>query len=91
MAAFENIFSAFVRRQRLGFWLFAAAAGLIECWSYRFWIESDGVNYLDVAMSINGMLVGQRRPERGPKFFRPYPTSTFPPPFQSIRKKMADK
>lgn len=38
-----------MRRQRFGFWLFASTAGLIQCWSYRFWIESDGVNYLDVA------------------------------------------
>src|SRR5579863_565644 len=49
MTGFENITSVVMRRQRLGFWLFALAAGLIECWSYRFWMESDGVNYLDVA------------------------------------------
>ena len=38
-----------MRRQRFWFWLFASAAGLIQCWSYRFWIEPDGINYLDVA------------------------------------------
>jgi hypothetical protein len=38
-----------MRRQRFWFWLFASAAGVTQCWSYRFWIEPDGVNYLDVA------------------------------------------
>ena len=40
-----------LRRQRFWFWLFASGAGLVQCWSYRFWIEPDGVNYLDVATS----------------------------------------
>ena len=38
-----------MRPLRSWFWSFATLAGLIQCWSYRFWIEPDGVNYLDVA------------------------------------------
>src|SRR5215469_13482380 len=40
---------AIMRRQRIWFWIFASTAGLFQCWSYRFWIEPDGVNYLDIA------------------------------------------
>lgn len=40
---------AVMRRQRFWFWVFAPTVGLVQCWSYRFWIEPDGVNYLDVA------------------------------------------
>ena len=38
-----------LRRQRFWFWVLASTAGFLQCWSYRYWIESDGVNYLDVA------------------------------------------
>jgi hypothetical protein len=31
------------------FWIFAAASGLFQAWQYRFYIDPDGVNYLDVA------------------------------------------
>lgn len=36
-------------RYRGAFWLFASLAGLVQAWQYRFWIEPDGLNYLDVA------------------------------------------
>jgi hypothetical protein len=36
-------------RVRIAFWSFAFVAGLLQAWSYRFYIEPDGVNYLDVA------------------------------------------
>jgi hypothetical protein len=38
-----------MRRLRIWFWVFASTADLLKCWSYRFWIGPDGVNYLDVA------------------------------------------
>jgi hypothetical protein len=38
-----------LRQQRFWFWVLASTAGFAQCWSYRYWIESDGVNYLDVA------------------------------------------
>src|SRR5246127_2550012 len=38
-----------LRQQRFWFWVLASTAGFVQCWSYRYWIESDGVNYLDVA------------------------------------------
>jgi hypothetical protein len=38
-----------LRQQRFWFWALASTAGFVQCWSYRYWIESDGVNYLDVA------------------------------------------
>jgi hypothetical protein len=44
-----DILPAVMREHRFWFWLFASASGLAQCWSYRFWIEPDGVNYLDGA------------------------------------------
>jgi hypothetical protein len=38
-----------MNRKRAAFWIFAVIAGALQCWSYRFWIEPDGINYLDVA------------------------------------------
>jgi len=38
-----------VRKTRVIFWSFAVTASFIQAWSYRFYIEPDGVNYLDVA------------------------------------------
>src|ERR1700675_4520034 len=38
-------------RQRVLFWIVASTAGFLQCWCYRYWIESDGVNYLDVAFA----------------------------------------
>ena len=38
-----------VRKVRLTFWTFALLAGFLQAWSYRFFIEPDGVNYLDIA------------------------------------------
>ena len=38
-----------MRVYRALFWVLAASAGLFQVWAYRFWIEPDGVNYLDVA------------------------------------------
>ena len=38
-----------VNRYRAWFWVFAISAGLFQTWVSRFYIEPDGVNYLDVA------------------------------------------
>jgi hypothetical protein len=38
-----------LRNTRLTFWSFAVVIGLLQAWSYRFYIEPDGVNYLDIA------------------------------------------
>jgi hypothetical protein len=38
-----------LRRVRMASWSFAFVAGILQAWSYRFYIEPDGVNYLDVA------------------------------------------
>jgi hypothetical protein len=38
-----------MRWYRCAFWIFATASGLLQAWQYRFFIEPDGVNYLDVA------------------------------------------
>jgi hypothetical protein len=38
-----------LRNVRLTFWTFALIAGILQAWSYRFFIEPDGVNYLDIA------------------------------------------
>ena len=38
-----------VNRYRAWFWIFAIPAGLFQTWVSRFYIEPDGVNYLDVA------------------------------------------
>jgi hypothetical protein len=36
-------------RKRLLFWVIAVSSGAYQAWTYRFWIEPDGVNYLDIA------------------------------------------
>jgi 4-amino-4-deoxy-L-arabinose transferase-like glycosyltransferase len=38
-----------LRITRLTFWGFAVSAGILQTWSYRFYIEPDGVNYLDIS------------------------------------------
>jgi hypothetical protein len=38
-----------LRNTRLTFWGFAVSAGILQTWSYRFYIEPDGVNYLDIS------------------------------------------
>ncbi len=38
-----------VRKTKVFFWSLAVSAGFIQAWGYRFYIEPDGVNYLDVA------------------------------------------
>ena len=38
-----------LRKTKVVFWIFAATAGVLQTWSYRFYIEPDGVNYLDIA------------------------------------------
>jgi hypothetical protein len=38
-----------LRSIRATFWGFAVAAGILQAWSDRFYIEPDGVNYLDIA------------------------------------------
>jgi hypothetical protein len=42
-----------VRKTRVIFWSLAVTAGFIQAWSYRFYIEPDGVNYLDVATAYS--------------------------------------
>lgn len=36
-------------RFRIAFWCFAVIAGFLQAWAGRFYIEPDGVNYLDIA------------------------------------------
>lgn len=38
-----------MRWYRSAFWILAVFSGLFQAWQYRFFIEPDGVNYLDVA------------------------------------------
>ena len=38
-----------MRWYRSAFWMIAVFSGLFQAWQYRFFIEPDGVNYLDVA------------------------------------------
>src|ERR1700730_18642675 len=38
-----------LRKTKVAFWIFAVTAGVLQTWSYRFYIEPDGVNYLDIA------------------------------------------
>ncbi len=38
-----------MRWYRFAFWIFATASGFFQAWQYRFYVEPDGVNYLDVA------------------------------------------
>ncbi len=40
-----------VNRYRAWFWVLAVSAGLFQTWASRFYIEPDGVNYLDVAVA----------------------------------------
>ena len=37
------------KRIRIAFWFFAVIAGFLEAWEGRFYMEPDGVNYLDIA------------------------------------------
>lgn len=37
------------KQMRFAFWCFAAVAGFLQAWGGRFYIEPDGVNYLDIA------------------------------------------
>lgn len=36
-------------KKKAAFWTFACVAAALQAWAYRFWIEPDGVNYLDIA------------------------------------------
>jgi hypothetical protein len=38
-----------LRNTRITFWSYAVIAGISQAWSSRFYIEPDGVNYLDIA------------------------------------------
>jgi hypothetical protein len=38
-----------LRNTRITFWSFAVLAGISQAWGSRFYIEPDGVNYLDIA------------------------------------------
>ena len=37
------------KRMRIAFWFCAVVAGFLQAWGGRFYIEPDGVNYLDIA------------------------------------------
>ncbi len=38
-----------LRRTKIFLWFVAVATGLWQAWANRFYIEPDGVNYLDIA------------------------------------------